>query len=87
MEITIYHSPNCGTSRNPLALIRNTGIEPQVIDYLASPPDRASLAAMIAAAGLTVRDAMRSKEQVFLDLGLDDPAVGGDALDATLHAP
>lgn len=88
MDITIYHNPNCGTSRNTLALIRNAGIEPQVIDYLASPPDRASLAALIAAAGLTVRDAMRSKEQVFLDLGLGDPAVGDDALlDAMLAHP
>jgi arsenate reductase (glutaredoxin) len=88
MDITIYHNPRCGTSRNTLALIRNTGAEPQVIDYLASPPDRAALADMIAKAGLTVREAMRSKEQVFTDLGLDDPALTDDALlDAMLANP
>jgi len=88
MDITIYHNPRCGTSRNTLALIRNTGIEPQVIDYLAAPPDRGTLAAMIASAGLTVREAMRSKEAVFAELGLDNPAVGDDALlDAMLAHP
>jgi arsenate reductase len=88
MDITIYHNPRCGTSRNTLALIRNTGVEPHVIDYLAAPPERAALAAMIAAAGLTVREAMRSKEAVFAELGLDDPAVGDDALlDAMLAHP
>lgn len=88
MDITIYHNPRCGTSRNTLALIRNTGVEPQVIEYLAAPPDRATLAAMIAKAGLSVREAMRSKEQVFADLGLGDPAIGDDALlDAMLANP
>lgn len=88
MDITIYHNPNCGTSRNTLALIRNAGIEPRVIDYLASPPDRATLAAMIGVAGLTVRQAMRSKEAIFTDLGLVDPALGDEALlDAMLAHP
>ena len=88
MDITIYHNANCGTSRNTLALIRNTGAEPRVIDYLASPPDRATLAAMIASAGLTVREAMRSKEQIFTELGLADPALSDDALlDAMLANP
>lgn len=88
MDITIYHNPRCGTSRNTLALIRNTGVEPQVIDYLASPPERATLAAMIANAGLTVREAMRTKEQVFADLGLGDSSIGDDALlDAMLANP
>lgn len=88
MDITIYHNARCGTSRNTLALIRNTGVEPHVVDYLAAPPDRATLAAMIAAAGLTVREAMRSKEQVFLDLGLGDPSLSDDALlDAMLANP
>jgi arsenate reductase len=88
MDITIYHNPRCGTSRNTLALIRNTGVEPQVLDYLAAPPERATLADMIARAGLTVRAAMRSKEQVFADLGLADPALGDDALlDAMLANP
>lgn len=88
MDITIYHNPSCGTSRNTLALIRNAGIEPRVIDYLASPPDRATLAAMIGAAGLTVRAAMRSKEAIFTELGLVDPALGDQALlDAMLAHP
>lgn len=88
MNITIYHNPRCGTSRNTLALIRNTGVEPQVIEYLSAPPERAELASMIASAGLTVREAMRSKEQVFADLGLGDPTVGDDALlDAMLANP
>jgi arsenate reductase len=88
MDITIYHNQRCGTSRNTLALIRNTGAEPRVVDYLTTPPDRATLADMIAKAGLTVRDAMRSKEQVFTDLGLGDPALSDDALlDAILANP
>lgn len=88
MDITIYHNPRCGTSRNTLALIRNTGVEPRVVDYLGAPPERATLAAMIAAAGLTVRAAMRNKEQVYSDLGLDDPALSDEALlDAMLANP
>jgi arsenate reductase len=88
MEITIYHNPKCGTSRNTLALIRNAGVEPQVIEYLATPPSRAQLAAMITQAGLTVREAMRAKEAIFTDLGLADPALGDEALlDAMLAHP
>jgi arsenate reductase (glutaredoxin) len=88
MDITIFHNPRCGTSRNTLALIRNTGVEPVVVDYLASPPSRDALASMIAKAGLRVRDAMRSKEQVFIDLGLADPALSDEALlDAMLANP
>ena len=86
MDITIYHNPKCGTSRNTLALIRNTGVEPLVVDYLATPPSKEALRAMIAAAGLSVREAVRSKEQAFADLGLD--AAGDDALlDAMLAQP
>ena len=88
MNVTIYHNPNCGTSRNTLALIRNAGIEPQVIDYLSATPTREALAAMIAQAGLAVREAMRSKEKVFPELGLDDPELGDDALlDAMVAHP
>ena len=88
MDITIYHNPKCGTSRNTLALIRNTGVEPQVIEYLASPPSREQLAAMITQAGLTVREAMRSKEAIFTELGLADLALGDEALlDAILAHP
>lgn len=88
MAITIYHNPQCGTSRNALAIIRASGVEPQVIDYLATPPTRAELVDMIARAGLTVRAAARSKEALFAELGLDDPALADDALlDAMLAHP
>ncbi|MDB5933030.1 MAG: Arsenate reductase [Massilia sp.] len=88
MDITIYHNARCGTSRNTLALIRNTGVEPTVIDYLAKPPSHALLKAMIAAAGLTVRGAIRRKEAVYAELGLDNPALDDDALiDAMLAHP
>lgn len=88
MDITIYHNARCGTSRNTLALIRNTGIEPTVIDYLANPPSHALLKAMIGAAGLTVRAAMRRKEAVYAELALDNPALDDDALiDAMLAHP
>ena len=80
MDITIYHNPKCGTSRNTLALIRNTGVEPKVVDYLAQPPSREQLRAMIVSAGLTVREALRSKEGAFAELGLDDATVTDDAL-------
>jgi arsenate reductase (glutaredoxin) len=88
MDITIFHNSRCGTSRNTLALIRNTGAEPVVVDYLANPPAKEALAALIAQAGLSVREAMRTKEQVYSDLGLDNPALGDDALlDAMLANP
>jgi len=88
MTITIYHNQLCGTSRNTLALIRETGAEPEIVDYLRHPPARAQLAAMIAAAGLSVRDAMRAKEAVFTELGLADPALPDAALlDAMLAHP
>lgn len=73
-DITIYHNPACGTSRNTLALIRNTGAEPHVIEYLKNPPTREQLQILIAASGLRVRDIMRSKESLFSELGLADPA-------------
>lgn len=88
MNVTIFHNPKCGTSRNTLALIRNAGIEPQVVDYLSATPSREALAAMIAQSGLTVREAMRAKEGVFSELGLENPALGDDALlDAMLKHP
>lgn len=87
-DITIYHNPKCGTSRNTLALIRNTGVEPDIIEYLVNPPDRETLRTLIGAAGITVRDAMRSKEQLFNDLGLGEAGIGDDALlDAMLAHP
>ena len=88
MDVTIYHNPACGTSRNTLALIRNTGTEPTIIEYLANPPARDALAGMIAQAGLTVREAMRTKEPLFAELGLADAALNDDALlDAILANP
>jgi arsenate reductase (glutaredoxin) len=88
MNVTIYHNPACGTSRNTLGLIRNAGIEPVVIEYLATPPDRATLADLIARAGLTVRAALRRQGTPYHELGLDDPAVTDDALlDAMLTHP
>lgn len=80
MDATIYHNAKCGTSRNTLALIRNAGIEPTIIDYLASPPSKTELNALIAAAGLTVRAALREKGTPYAELGLDDPALSNDAL-------
>lgn len=88
MEIRIYHNPNCGTSRNTLALIRNTGVEPEVIDYLKTPPGRVELREMIAKAGLTVRGAIREKGTPYAELGLDNPALTDDELlDAMLAHP
>lgn len=80
MDATIYHNPKCGTSRNTLALIRNAGIEPTIIDYLAAPPSKAELAAMIAAAGLTIREALREKDTPYAALGLADPSLSDEAL-------
>lgn len=80
MDATIYHNPKCGTSRNTLALIRNAGVEPTVIDYLAAPPSKAELAAMIAAAGLTIREALREKETPYTALGLADLSLSDEAL-------
>ena len=72
-HITIYHNPDCGTSRNVLALIRNTGEEPVVIEYLKNPPDRATLRRLIAQMGMPVRDLLRRKGTPYDELGLDDP--------------
>ena len=87
-KVVIYHNPDCGTSRNVLALIRNTGVEPTIIEYLKTPPSRAELVDIIAKAGLKVRDAIRVKGTPFHELGLDDPALSNDALlDAMLQHP
>lgn len=88
MDITIYHNTRCGTSRTTLALIRNTGVEPEVIEYLHNPPTRAELVSIIEKAGISVREAVRQKETLFKELGLDDPAVS-DArlLDAMIEYP
>jgi len=88
MTVTIYHNPDCGTSRNTLAMIRNAGIEPTVIEYLHNPPSRDVLKAMIADAGLSVREAIRERGTPFDELGLADPALSDDRLlDAMLAHP
>jgi arsenate reductase len=79
-DITIYHNPQCGTSRNTLALIRNSGAEPRVILYLQSPPSRAELLALIAAMGTPVRELMRAKEAIYQELDLDKPTWSDDEL-------
>ena len=88
MNVTIYHNPDCGTSRNTLGLIRNAGIEPTVIEYLQNPPDRATLVELIKRAGLSVREAVREKGTPFAELGLDNPATTDEQLiDAMLAHP
>ena len=72
-DITIYHNPACGTSRNVLALIRNSGEEPKVIEYLKTPPDRATLVGLIQAMGMPVRDVLRQKGTPYDELGLGEP--------------
>ncbi|MDQ0081955.1 arsenate reductase [Variovorax sp. YR266] len=79
-DITIYHNPACGTSRNVLALIRNTGDEPTVIEYLKTPPDRATLKQLIAAMDMPVREVMRRKGTPYDELGLDDAKWSDDEL-------
>ncbi|MDO8778792.1 MAG: arsenate reductase (glutaredoxin) [Burkholderiaceae bacterium] len=87
-DITIYHNPKCGTSRNTLALIRNSGVEPRVIPYLQTPPTRAELLALMVALGTPVREVMRAKEAIYQELDLDNPKWSDDALiDAMLAHP
>lgn len=80
MTITIYHNPACGTSRNTLAIIRQSGEEPEVIEYLKTPPERERLVALIAAMGKPVRDVLREKGTPYHDLGLDDEKWNDDDL-------
>jgi len=88
MDAIIYHNPDCGTSRNTLAMIRNAGIEPTVIEYLSNPPSRDRLVTMIADAGLTVRQAIREKGTPYTELGLDNISLTDDQLlDAMLENP
>ncbi len=88
MNVTIYHNPNCGTSRNALAMIRNAGIEPAVIEYLKTPPSRDRLVGMIADAGLSIREAIRQNGTPYAELELDDPSLADEQLlDAMLAHP
>lgn len=75
MDVTIYHNPDCGTSRNTLAMIRAAGIEPTVIEYLKTPPTRERLVALISEMGISVRDLLREKGTPYGELGLDDPSL------------
>jgi len=88
MDVVIYHNPDCGTSRNTLAMIRNAGIEPHVIEYLKSPPSRAMLEDLIARMGITPRDLLREKGTPHAELGLGAPSLSNDALlDAMMAHP
>ncbi|MDR6771678.1 arsenate reductase (glutaredoxin) [Azospirillum sp. BE72] len=87
-SVTIYHNPACGTSRNTLALIRNSGVEPTVIEYLKTPPSRDELADLIRRMGVPVRAVLREKGTPFAELGLGDPALSDDQLlDAMMAHP
>ena len=88
MAITIFHNPACGTSRNVLALIRNSGEEPEVIEYLKTPPSRDELTALIRRMGIAVRDLLRQKGTPYEELGLGDPSLTDDQLlDAMMAHP
>jgi arsenate reductase len=80
MTVTIYHNPDCGTSRNTLAMIRQSGVEPVVIEYLKTPPDRERILELVGAAGLTLRQALRQKDTPYAALGLDDAGLDDGAL-------
>jgi arsenate reductase len=87
-DIVIYHNPECGTSRNTLAMIRNAGIEPHVVEYLKTPPSRAMLASLIERMALTPRALLREKGTPFAELGLADPSLGDEAIiDAMMDHP
>lgn len=87
-SVTIYHNPQCETSRNTLALIRNAGVEPTIVEYLRTPPTREQLVDMIRAAGLSVRAALREKGTPFHELGLGDPKLTDEQLlDAMMLHP
>ena len=88
MSVTIYHHPACGTSRNTLALIRATGAEPEIIEYLSAPPTREQLVSLIGRMGIAPRDLLRKKGTPFADLGLHDLALSdGELIDAMLAHP
>ena len=88
MTITIYHNPACGTSRNTLEMIRQSGTEPRIVEYLKTPPTRAELTRLIAAMGLTPRQLLRQKGALYDELGLADPNLDDDALlDAMMAHP
>ncbi|MGV2184023.1 arsenate reductase (glutaredoxin) [Rhizobium rhizogenes] len=88
MDVIIYHNPVCGTSRNTLALVRNAGVEPHVIEYLKTPPSRTMLVQLIARLGISTSDLLREKGTPYAELGLGDPGLTDDQLvDAMLAHP
>jgi arsenate reductase len=88
MTVTIYHNPDCGTSRNTLEMIRQSGEEPQVVEYLKTPPSREVLIELLDVMGLKPRDILRKKGTPYAELGLDDPALGDEELlDAMMAHP
>jgi len=88
VDVVIYHNPACGTSRNTLAMIRNAGIEPHVVEYLKTPPSRMLLVELIDRAGITPRDLLREKGTPYAELGLGNPLLTDDALlDAMMAHP
>lgn len=88
MDAIIYHNPDCGTSRNTLAMIRNAGVEPHVIEYLKTPPSREMLTRLIARMGISVRELLREKGTPYAELGLGDPALSdAQLLDAMMAHP
>ena len=80
MSVTIYHNPSCGTSRNTLAMIRQSGEEPEIIEYVKNPPSRARLKELIKAMGTSVRELLREKGTPYAELGLADPKWSDDEL-------
>jgi len=87
-DVTIYHNPDCGTSRNALALIRHAGIEPVVIEYLKTPPSKEKIRELVAAMGIPLRDLLRRKGTPYAELRLDDPALSDERLlDAMVEQP
>ncbi|WP_338465677.1 arsenate reductase (glutaredoxin) [Novosphingobium sp. ZN18A2] len=87
-DIVIYHNPECGTSRNALAMIRNAGIEPHIVEYLKTPPSRAMLESLIERAGITPRALLREKGAPFPELGLDNPDLtDAELIDAMIAHP
>ena len=88
MSVTIYHNPACGTSRNTVALVRATGVEPKIILYLETPPSREALVSLIGRMGIAPRDLLREKGTPYAQLGLDDPSLTDDRLiDAMIEHP
>lgn len=88
MDVIIYHNPDCGTSRNTLAMIRNAGVEPHVIEYLKTPPSRDMLTRLIARMGISARELLREKGTPYAERGLGDPALSeAQLLDAMMAHP